>query len=276
MLEQVIRSVSLGGLIAAAAVMAVAVGLDRLFVLALDRALKRREAQSKSRDTYESYLTRIGVLRRLGRLTIYLVAISAALSHFPLLRSLSTGLWASAGVAGLVVGMAAKGTLGNAIAGVTLAFSQPFRIGDGVTLRNDYGVVEEITLMYTLIRTSDNRLLVIPNDVLSTEVIYNHSLRDPRILATVKFYVAYGVELEQAMRALAEVANASPIRLPESAPAAITVGEATPTAVRLDVAIWAANQDKASDLQTDVRVRGLAALRALKALPKQLPLAPVT
>ena len=54
------------------------------------------------------------------------------------------------------------------------------------------------------------------------------------------------------------------------------MGEATPTAVRLDVAVWAADQDKAFDLQTDVRARGLAALGALKALPKQLPLSSTT
>jgi small-conductance mechanosensitive channel len=271
MLGEGVHGVSLEGLIAAGVVMAIAVGVDRLFVLALDRALKRRETQSTNRDAYDSFLTRIAVLRRLGRLAIYLVAISAALSHFPLLRSLSTGLWASAGVAGLVVGMAAKGTLGNAIAGLTLAFSQPFRIGDGVTIRNDYGVIEEITLIYTAIRTSDNRLLVIPNDVLSTEVFYNHSLKDPRILATVKFYVAYGTDLDQAMAALAEAANGCPARLADTAPAEVSVGEATPTAVRLDVAVWAANQDHASDLQSELRHRGLAALGALKALPRQLP-----
>ena len=274
MLERLTRDVTdvpIAGLIAAAIVLAIAVLVDRLFVLALGRALKRREAQSTDHDDFESFLTRIGVLRRLGRIGIYLVAASAALSHFPLLRSLSAGLWASAGVAGLVVGMAAKGTLGNAIAGVTLAFSQPFRIGDGVTLRGDYGVIEEITLIYTLIRTGDNRLLVIPNDVLSTEVFYNHSLLDPRILATVKLYVAYGADLAAATRAVAAAADASPLRMAGSAPASVSVGEATPSAIRLDVSVWAANQARAWDLQADVRARGLEALGALKAFPKQLP-----
>src|SRR5579863_9765386 len=182
MFPQVAHEIPLEGLIAAAIVLALGVAIDRLFVIALDRTVASYKKDSKSHDALDSFLTRIAVLRRLGRIAIYLVAFSAALSHFPLLRSLSTGLWASAGVAGLVVGMAAKGTLGNAIAGVTLAFSQPFRIGDGVTIRGDYGVVEEINLMYTLIRTSDNRLLLIPNDVLSSEVIYNHSMLDPRIL----------------------------------------------------------------------------------------------
>jgi small conductance mechanosensitive channel len=274
MWEHGFHGIPVEGLIAAAIELALAVAIDRLFVLALDRALKLREAQSRNRETLDSFLTRIAVLRRLGRLAIYLVGVSMALSHFPLLRSLSTGLWASAGVAGLVVGMAAKGTLGNAIAGVTLAFSQPFRIGDGVTLRNDYGVIEEITLIYTLIRTTDNRLLVIPNDVLSTEVFYNHSLLDPRILTTVKFYVAYGVDLAQAMRALAEAANASPNRLVVGDAASVTVGETLPAAIRLDVSVWAASQAKAFDLQTDVRARGLAALGALKAFPKQLPTSP--
>ncbi|MHB8416738.1 MAG: mechanosensitive ion channel family protein [Myxococcales bacterium] len=250
-----------------------AVALDRLLVLALDRTLARRKAQASDIGAFESFLTRLGVLRRLARAAIYLVAASAVLSHFAWLRALSAGLWASAGIAGLVVGMAAKGTLGNAIAGVTLAFSQPFRVGDGITVRSDYGVVEDITLIYTYIRTLDNRRLVIPNDVLSTEVLYNHTIVEARLLASVRFWVSYGAELDLALKALLEVVASSPALLREAGPPDASIGEAGQAAVRLDVSGWAASQAKAWELQADVRRRGLAALRTLGALPKQLPVA---
>ncbi len=249
-----------------------AIVLDRLLIVTLDGALARRQAQAKGSEALESFLTRLGVLRRLARAAIYVVAIAAVLAHFAWLRALSAGLLASAGIAGLVVGMAAKGTFGNAIAGVTLAFSQPFRVGDGVTLRNEYGVVEDITLIYTFIRTGDNRRLVIPNDVLSSEVLYNHSILDPRILSTVKFWISYGAELDRAVKALAEVAAASPALLAGAGAPDVAVGEAGPAGVRLDVSGWSATQAKAWQFQADVRRRGLEALRAAKALPTQLPL----
>ncbi len=260
---QVVRQIPWQGLLLSALILAVALLADRLWSLALDRVLAVRRSQQAGKEASESIETRVRILGRLGRAAIYLVAAAAAMSHFSWLRALSTGLWASAGVAGLVVGMAARGTLGNAIAGVTLAFSQPFRVGDLVTLRNETGTVEDITLMYTLIRTGDNRRLVIPNDVLSSEVLYNHSIVDSRILATVKFHVGYRADLGEVTRTLGQVAAQSKALLAGAAPPSVAVAEAGPSAIRVEVSGWTANQAQAWAFQGDVRERGLSALASI-------------
>jgi small-conductance mechanosensitive channel len=120
--------------------------------------------------------TRLQVSRRLVDAAIWLIAISMALTQFPELHVLSAGLLASAGISGIVVGFAAKSTLGNAIAGVMISFAQPVRIGDDIELRGERGIVEDITLLFTVVRLLDGKRLIIPNDTLSTEVIKNLTL----------------------------------------------------------------------------------------------------
>jgi small-conductance mechanosensitive channel len=121
-------------------------------------------------------VTRLQVVRRIIDAAIWLVAISIGLSQFPELRVFSTGLLASAGISGLIVGFAARSTLGNAVAGVTIAFSQPFRLGDEVELRGERGTVEDITLLFTVIRLWDGKRMIVPNETLSTEVVKNLTL----------------------------------------------------------------------------------------------------
>lgn len=120
--------------------------------------------------------TRLHVSRRLVNATIWLVAIALGLTQFPQLRILSAGLLASAGLSGLVVGFAAQSTLGNAIAGVTISFSQPVRIGDDIEVRGERGIVEDIALLFTVLRLSDGKRMIVPNTTLSTEVLKNLSM----------------------------------------------------------------------------------------------------
>ncbi|MFL5379026.1 MAG: mechanosensitive ion channel family protein [Myxococcales bacterium] len=129
--------------------------------------------------------TRLQVSRRLVAAAIWLVAISMALTQFPELHVLSAGLLASAGISGIVVGFAAKSTLGNAIAGVMISFAQPVRIGDDIELRGERGIVEDITLLFTVVRLLDGKRLIIPNDTLSTEVIKNLTLGGATRIARV-------------------------------------------------------------------------------------------
>jgi small-conductance mechanosensitive channel len=109
---------------------------------------------------------------------VWVVGTGIALGQFPELRILSAGLLASAGVSGLVVGFAARNALGNAVAGVIIAFSQPVRIGDDVEFRSERGIVEDIRLFFTVLRLADGKRLIIPNDVLSGEVVRNLSMGD--------------------------------------------------------------------------------------------------
>jgi small-conductance mechanosensitive channel len=120
--------------------------------------------------------TRLQISRRILDAVIWIVAIAISLTQFPELRVFSAGLLASAGVSGIIVGFAARSTLGNAVAGVTIAFAQPVRIGDDIELRGERGAVEDITLLYTFVRLWDGKRLVVPNDTLSTEVLKNLTL----------------------------------------------------------------------------------------------------
>jgi small-conductance mechanosensitive channel len=122
--------------------------------------------------------TRLRILRRLLLLAIVLVLAALALSQFTELKRLATGILASTAVIGLVIGFAAQHTIANMVAGVQLAVSQPFRIGDRITFEDNEGRVTDITLSYTYIDPGDGSSVVVPNQLLVEGVVHNHSTDD--------------------------------------------------------------------------------------------------
>jgi len=179
----------------------------RLVNAAIKRTLDHhRERGSLMPET----TTRLQVSRRLVDAAIWLVAISMALTQFPELHVLSAGLLASAGISGIIVGFAAKSTLGNAIAGVMISFAQPVRIGDDIELRGERGVVEDITLLFTVVRLVDGKRLIIPNDTLSTEVIKNLTLGGATRIARIDVLVPPKSDASAIRTVLLGVAAAHP------------------------------------------------------------------
>jgi small conductance mechanosensitive channel len=122
--------------------------------------------------------TRLRFLRRLLLLAIFLVLAALALSQFTELKRLATGILASTAVLGLIIGFAAQHTIANMVAGVQLAVSQPFRIGDRITFDDNDGRVTDITLSYTYIDPGDGSSIVVPNQLLVEGVVHNHSTDD--------------------------------------------------------------------------------------------------
>jgi small-conductance mechanosensitive channel len=122
--------------------------------------------------------TRLRFLRRLLLLAIFLVLAALALSQFTELKRLATGILASTAVLGLIIGFAAQHTIANMVAGVQLAVSQPFRIGDRVSFDENEGRVTDITLSYTYIDPGDGSSIVVPNQLLVEGVVHNHSTGD--------------------------------------------------------------------------------------------------
>ncbi|HEX5712232.1 MAG TPA: mechanosensitive ion channel domain-containing protein [Solirubrobacterales bacterium] len=122
--------------------------------------------------------TRLRFVRRLILATIFVVVAMIALSQFTDLKRLATGVLASTAVIGLIVGFAAQHTIGNLVAGVQIAISQPFRIGDRITFDENEGRVTDITLSYTYIDPGDGSHFVIPNQLLVEGVVHNHSTED--------------------------------------------------------------------------------------------------
>src|SRR5881227_300458 len=133
--------------------------------------------------------TRYRVLRKSLFTAIVFVGLMSALLVIPQVRALAGGILASSAVVGLVIGFASQRTIGNVVAGILIAITQPLRLGDRVTVESTEGVVEEIGLTYTWIRTRDNDRLVVPNEKLASDSIRNSTIRSPRTLAEASVQV---------------------------------------------------------------------------------------
>ncbi len=153
------------------------------------------------------------MIRRLVSATIYLIGLMLVILQVPQLHSLATALLAGAGIAGLAIGYASKDSLSNFTSGIFIAIFQPFRVGDFVDFRADYGQVEDLTLRHTIIRTSDNRRIIVPNSIMSTEPIINWSIREPEIIWTVDFDLEKAGDIDMARKIIIDKARSNPMVL---------------------------------------------------------------
>jgi len=147
--------------------------------------------------------TRYRVLRQVVFVTIVCVGVFSALLVIPQVRAVAGAILASSAVIGLVIGLAAQRTIGNVVAGVLIALAQPLRLGDLVEVEGQSGVVEQIGLTYTWLRTPDNDRLVVPNERLASAPILNETIRSSETVveASVQVPMARLDELLQAVHA---------------------------------------------------------------------------
>jgi small-conductance mechanosensitive channel len=125
--------------------------------------------------------TRLRFLRRVLILVVVLVVVALVLAQFTELHRLATGILASTAVAAAIIGLAAQQTLGNLIAGVQIAISQPIKIGDRITFEEIEGRVTDVTLSYTYLDPGDESTFVIPNSMLLEGIVQNHSSGDTQV-----------------------------------------------------------------------------------------------
>ena len=215
---------------------------------AVDWWLSRKELPPEAETRYR-------VLRRAITTTIVAVGIFSALLVIPEVRGVAAGLLASSAVLGVIIGLASQQTLGNFIAGLMIATTQPVRIGDRVRYADERGIVEEIGLTYTFIRTVDRRRLVVPNSKLASDTIVNSSIRSRETYAEVSVPVPLSANLEGAVDALrADVAEE---RHPDVYVSSLD-GTATVT-LRAE----AVDEVAAERLEHELRLRAHKRLRAL-------------
>jgi small conductance mechanosensitive channel len=165
-------------LVVVGAVLLVTVVVARL----IDRRIARRQLPPEA-------ITRYRVVRRSATTSIVFVGLLSALLVIPQVRAVAGGLLASSAVLGIVVGFASQRTLGNFVAGLLIAFTQPVRLGDEVVIENREGVVEEIGLIYTFVRTENDDRLVIPNEKLASDTILNSTIRSREKVAEIAVQV---------------------------------------------------------------------------------------
>jgi small-conductance mechanosensitive channel len=184
------------------------VGVVLVGTTVVARAIDRRIAD---RDLPPEAITRYRVLRRGVTTTIMFVGLLSALLVIPQVRAVAGGLLASSAVIGIVVGFASQRTLGNFVAGLLIAFTQPLRLGDDVVIEQTEGVVEEIGLIYTFVRTQNGDRLVIPNEKLASDTIRNSTIRSREKVAEISLQVPLGRDLGAVvdrLRSLTEGAEA--------------------------------------------------------------------
>jgi small-conductance mechanosensitive channel len=212
----------------------------------IDRAIARRELDPAAQTRYR-------VLRRTIATGIVAVGVLSALLVIPQVRAIAGGLLASSAVVGLIIGFAARTTLGNFIAGVLIAFTQPVRLGDEVVIGDVEGIVEEIGLTYTFVRTDDNSRLVIPNERLASDTIRNTTIVDREKVAEVTVQVPLTQDLDAVVGVLRE-------QLADERDPGV---EVTSLAEKATVALRAraADEHSARELESDLRVRAHRALR---------------
>lgn len=153
--------------------------------------------------------TQVEILRKILTVVVVVLAFAAVLLHFDRLREIGTGILASAGIAGLVLGFAAQRTLANVLAGFQLALTQPIRIDDVLLVEGEWGRVEEITLTYVVVRIWDLRRLVLPISYFIEQPFENWTRTSASILGTVFVHVDYTVPVEEMRRKVGELVEAS-------------------------------------------------------------------
>ncbi len=236
--------IEVGAWIAAGASIVIAFTLATL----LDRALRARAVSSAAERTGLS--TRLRFVRRLVYTTIVLIGIVIALSGFTGVSKLATSLLASSAIAAAIVGFAARQTLANFIAGIMLAITQPLRVGDWVTFDGHYGVVEDVRLNYTILRTATEQRIVIPNEKLAGGVMKNDTMAVDLVALDVSVWIPPGVDAEHAIAALEDETGQS-----------VTIAEAVPWGVRLAVGGDPVTAPDRAAREAELRRQCLARLR---------------
>jgi small-conductance mechanosensitive channel len=190
--------------------------LDSLVSRHLEKFVAR---EPKLKTTY------VFVRRLVAAVVIIIGVVSVTFTVFPEARGITASLFVAAGFVSIVLGIAAQSSLSNLISGIIVAVSQPFRLGDTVVFRGEFGFIEDIKLMHTVIRTWDNRRLVVPNSMFQSEVVTNYTSVDPTMLVPVEVQVSYESDIEKAMKIMVDVAKRHPDCMPtDDLPSAMVMG----------------------------------------------------
>ena len=211
--------------------------------------------------------TRINMLHRIVVILVAGFAASAMLMSFPSLRHLGTTLLASAGVVGIVIGMAARPTLSNLIAGVQLAFTQPIRIDDVVIVEGEWGWIEEIKTTYVVVRIWDLRRLVLPLSYFIERPFQNWTRVTADLLGTVFLYVDYTVPVEEVRQELKRVLDGADMW--DGKVWGLQVTDTTDRTIQLRALMSASNSGQAWNLRCYVREKLISFLQTR--YPQSLP-----
>jgi len=164
-------------------------------------------------------------LKHLILALIYIIGISLSIYIVPSLKALASSLLAGAGILAVTVGFASQHALSNVISGVFIVMFKPFKVNDRLSVRTFQGTVEDITLRHTVIRDFENRRIVIPNSVISDEIIVNSDFAEERICKWIEIGITYDSDIDLAKSIMRDEVMKHPLHVDPRTPEDIEMGE---------------------------------------------------
>jgi small-conductance mechanosensitive channel len=222
----------------------------------IERALLARFPEAGLGDRRSRHVrTKIILVTRVAQALIVAVTVAAILWTIPPLREIGVGILASAGVIGVIAGLAAQTTLGNLFAGLQIAFTDAIRIDDIVVVQGLTGRIEEITLTYVAVRVKDNTTLILPCTYFTTTPFQNWTHKGAQISGVVEIAVDSHAPLGALLAALREELGRTLERSShwDRGRSDIFVEDATGSAVKLIAVVTAVNGDAIAPLRWEVR-----------------------
>lgn len=221
------------------------VGFFKAFVLS--RFDISKEDNLGSRKVY----TQINILEKVVVFVIVLFAIGAVLLSIESIRDIGVGLFASAGLAGIIIGLSAQKVVGALLAGVQIAITQPFRIDDAVLVENEWGWIEEINLTYVVVRIWDKRRLVLPSNYFLEKPFQNWTRTSADLVGSVFIYVDYTIPFDAMRDELKRLLDAS--ELWDKKVNVLQVTDCKESTVEIRILVSASNSPRLWDLRVYVR-----------------------
>ncbi|MGM0550449.1 MAG: mechanosensitive ion channel family protein [Bacteroidota bacterium] len=206
--------------------------------------------------------TKYSFLKNAVSFLVFLTATILVFVFIPGLKRFGLTLTAGAGVLTAIIAFASQAAFSNIISGIFIVIFRPFRVNDIIKIGDLYmGVVEDITLRHTVIRNFENRRIIVPNSVISSETIINSNIEDPRICNFVEIGISYDSDLDKAMEILREVSEAHPNCIDNRTDEDKEAGNPVVTvrilgfeesAMRLRAWVWSEDSGKGFVMRTDL------------------------
>lgn len=214
--------------------------------------------------------TQARVIGRILHVVVFVVGVALVLVQFDVLRSVGVSLLASAGVAGIVLGLAAQRSIGTLLAGIQFSITQPVRIGDQIVIEGEFGTVEELTLTYAVVKLWDQRRLIVPITHFLEEPFHNWTRIAPELVGVVTMHVDYSAPIELTRREALAYIQQHPLWNRNTAKLQVT--EAGERTITIRILASADDASRTFDLRCDIREHMIAYLQGLDSgayLPKE-------
>ncbi|NRT12117.1 mechanosensitive ion channel family protein [Flavobacterium sp. 14A] len=216
--------------------------------------------------------TQINIFEKVVIFIIVLITVASILLSFDGIRQIGIGIFASAGVAGIIIGLSAQKVVGALLAGIQIAITQPFRIDDAVLVENEWGWIEEINLTYVVVRIWDKRRLVLPSTYFLEKPFQNWTRTNADIIGTVFLYTDYTIDFEELRTELTRLLNLSPLW--DKNVNVLQVTDSKETTIEIRILVSAKNSPTSWDLRVYIREKMISFIQAK--YPDSLPKTRIT